>query len=280
MRILIDGIPTAESDATISVFDWTVIRGFGVFEVVRSYDGATFRLGAHLDRLERSATALGIVPPGRDRLAGWVSDIAAAMGDGQVRVIVTGGGRDPEVAAASRTIVMGEPLPEVPERLSVLPTVAPWHPATDTSGFPGVKWVSYAPNILATDRARAAGYSEALLVTPEGIVLEGPTFTVAWVADGRVETPSLDLGILASITREVMRECAVMVGVEVTEGRYSLDRVLAADEVFALSTVKQVRPIDRIGDDEIGTGPITRSLAGSFAEVVRSETGHMPPQTP
>jgi branched-chain amino acid aminotransferase len=275
--VLIDGTPTPDADAVVSVFDWVVIRGFGVFEVVRSYGGTPFRLDRHLDRLERSAAALGIAHPGRDSIARWVGAVAEEMGTGQVRVVLTGGGRDPGFPVPARCVVMGESLPVVPARLSLLPMVAPWHPATAEHGFPGVKWVSYAPNMLATDRARAAGFSEALLTTGDGTMLEGPTFTIAWVVDGTLETPSLDLGILPSITRDVVLECAAALGIGVAEGRYPLARVVAADEVFGLSTVKQITPVERIGDAPVGSGPVVDLLAKAFADVVRTETGHAVP---
>lgn len=274
MRVLIDGVATPEANASVPVFDWIVIRGFGVFEVVRSYQGALFRLDPHLDRLERGAAALEITHPERERIAAWAAEVARSMGDGQVRIILTGGGRDRFVAVEPRSVVMWEPVPEIPERLSVLPMAAPWHPGTDASGFPGVKWVSYAPNSASTDRARRAGFSDALLTTVEGTVLEGPTFTVAWVTAGRVETPSLGLGILPSITRDVILECAARLGVEVAEGRYPLTHLLGADEVFALSTSKQVMPVRQIGDRQVPSGPITADLARAFGEVVRAETGH------
>ncbi len=273
MRVLIDGTPTAEPEAVLSVFDWVVIRGFGVFEVVRSYGGALFRLDAHLDRLERSAAALGIADPGRDVVARWAEQVAGQNGSGQVRIILTGGGRDPDVPAPPRSVVIWEPLPEVPGRLSLLPMTAPWHPATDAHGFPGVKWVSYAPNMAATDLARAAGYSDALLTTEDGIVLEGPTFTIAWIVAGTLETPSLDLGILPSITRGAVLECAAGLGLPVREGRFPLDRVIAADEVLGLSTVKQVTPVGRIGDHPVGAGSLGPRLAEAFAALVRRETG-------
>ncbi|MBI5158472.1 MAG: aminotransferase class IV family protein [Acidimicrobiia bacterium] len=272
MRVIIDGAPEDERTASISVFDWALIRGFGVFEVVRSYRGSLFRLERHLDRLASSAAALDIAMPNRIGVARDMNRVATACGEGQVRVILTGGGRDPSVAAVPRTVVMWEPLPVVPDRVRVLPVVAPWHPATDSSGYPGVKWTSYAPNMVSTDRARRLGYDDALLVTPEGVVLEGPTFTFAWVHRGRVETPSLDLGILPSITREVVIECCGRLALDVDEGRHPLDRVLAAEEVFALSTVKEVVPVEQIGETRIPGGLIAGRLAAAFAAVVREET--------
>jgi branched-subunit amino acid aminotransferase/4-amino-4-deoxychorismate lyase len=273
MRVIIDGIPAADDAAVVSVFDWTLMRGFGVFEVVRLYGGVPFRLVAHLDRLERSAAALGVSMPAREALTDWVGKLAADHRDGSARLILTGGGRDESVMAPARAILMWEPDLAVPASLRLIPITAPWHPGTDAGGFPGVKWTSYAPNMAATDKARRAGFDEALLIDREGIVLEGPTFAVAWVHDGRIETPSLHLGILHSISREVVLECAERLGLAASEGDYPLERLLQADEAFALSTMKQVVQIEQVGETRIPPGPVTQKIAECFAEVVREETG-------
>lgn len=273
MRVIIDGVRVSDADAAVSVFDWGLLRGFGVFEVIRSYDGRAFRLGPHLDRLERSAAALSIGLPGRSDLAAWVAECATAGGDCQVRIVVTGGGRDPLTEAASRAIVLWEPLPDFPDRLAVLPMHALWHPATDNGSFSGVKWTSYAPNMASTDKARRAGFDDALLLAEDSIVLEGPTFTIAWMSHGRLETPSLELGILASVTREVLIEAAGRLGVTVEQGSFPLDRVLEADDVLGLSTLKEVREISRIGEHDVGGGGFAEALAAEFHAIVVAETG-------
>ena len=272
MRVLIDGAPVPEDEARVSVFDWGLQRGFGVFEVFRGYGGRPFRMGPHLDRLERSAAALHIPVPDRADLEQWSQEVTAAGGDCQVRILLTGGGRDPLVEAASTTVVLWEPVGEAPPQLELLPVVAPWHPSGRSGGFPGVKWTSYAPNMACIDMAHRAGFDDAVLVASEGHVLEGPTFTLAWISEGRIETPSLEMGILSSITREVLRECADRLGLDVKQGRFPLERMLAADEALALSTVKEVKPVVRIGEFDIPEGPIVAKLGGVFGEIVAEET--------
>ena len=272
MRVIIDGVPMPDDEATISVYDWGVLRGFGVFEVIRSYAGRAFRMAHHLDRLERSAAALAIDLPDRDKLESWVTDCAEAGDNCLVRVVITGGGRDPLTSASSRAIVLWEPSPIVPDRLSILPMRALWHPATDTGTFSGVKWTSYAPNMASTDKAQRAGFYDALLLTAESVVLEGPTFTVAWISEGRLETPTLELGILASVSRDVLLDSAHRLDVEVKQGFFPLERMLQADEAFAMSTVKEVRPIEKVGEHEIPVGPLGRSLAEEFSSIVSAET--------
>ncbi len=274
MRVLIDGVEVPEAEAGVSVFDWGLQRGFGCFEVIRAYHGVPFRLGAHLDRLAGSAAALEIQVPPRAALEEWVRAVSRAGGDCQVRVLLTGGGRDPLVAAAGRTIVLWEPVAAAPEALRLLPTEAPWHPGTDRSPFYAVKWLSYAANMASSDRARRRGYDDALLLTPEGLVLEGPTFSVAWVAGGRLETPALGLGILPSITRVVLlEEAAPRLGLATTEGMFPMSRLLEAEEVLALSTVKEVMPVAALGEHLLPRGEWCGRLAAAFQDIVAAETG-------
>src|SRR5680860_1539490 len=200
MRVLIDGRAVGAGDAAISVFDHGLLRGDGCFEALRSYEGSPFALDPHLDRLEASAALLGMDLPSRGEMADWIRSVADDGGDCTVRVVATRGGSDPHVNAPSRVVVLWEPILDVPEHLSVLPLEAPWHSDGATSELTGAKTLSYAANIAAKRAARLSGFDDALLYGRSGRILEGPTFCVAWAVGGVLETPSLDLGILASIT--------------------------------------------------------------------------------
>ena len=88
-------------------------------------------------------------------------------------------------------------------------------------------------------------------------MLEGPTCSVFWKRDGGLRTPSLDLGILASITRRVVLE-----SVTVEEGTFPLDDLLGADEAFLVSTARIAQPIAAIGERSlpVAPGPATRQV--------------------
>jgi branched-subunit amino acid aminotransferase/4-amino-4-deoxychorismate lyase len=143
--------------------------------------------------------------------------------------------------------------------------VAPWHAAGVEWELAGAKLLSYAPNLSAGRRARREGFDDALLVATDGRVLEGPTFSVAWVVHGVLETPSLDLGILGSITRRLILEDARSLGLKVEEGSWPLERLEEASEVMALSTIREVQPVEAIGETRWEPGPVTASLAEAFA---------------
>jgi branched-subunit amino acid aminotransferase/4-amino-4-deoxychorismate lyase len=273
MRAIVDGIEMPAGEAVVSAFDWGLQRGFGAFEVIRSHGGHPFRESGHLDRLERSLAALHIEPPPRASLETWVRRMADVGGDCAVRVMVTGGGRDPLLEVPSTTVVTWEPLPVVPDRLRLMPMTAGWHPGTDRAELHGIKWLSYAPNMAASDAAKRKGFDDALLLTMDGEVLEGPTFTVAWVVGGAVEMPGMEMGILASITREVLLEASARLDLDVRQGRFPLKRLLGADEVMALSTTKEVTPVEAVGERTLGTGPVAGRLAAQHRAIVTEELG-------
>ena len=269
--VLVDGERFDPENAMISVFDIALLRGFGCFEALRSYNGVAFRQKEHLDRLERSAAALSLTLPARVEMDSWVAD-RAAVGDCTVRVVVTGGTDEKGTGEDSRFIVFAEPLLPVEESISLLPIEAPWHPDGAVSELTGAKTLSYGPNVAARFHAKAEGYGDALLVGRSGNVLEGPTNTIAWISAGVLETPELALGILASVTRKAVLDVAERIGLPVAEGAFPLRRMLDADEVIALSTLRQVQPVTQVGDVHKEIGPITRQLMAGFADLVREET--------
>ena len=269
--VLVDGERREPGDATISVFDIALLRGFGCFEALRAYGGVAFRQRQHLDRLGRSAAALGIELPPRSDVDGWVAD-RAAEGNCTVRVVVTGGTDERVTGENSRVIVFAEPLAHFDKTVTLLPVEAPWHPDGTVSELTGAKTLSYGPNVAARIHARAEGFGDALLVGRSGTVLEGPTNTVAWITDGVLETPALNLGILASVTRQAVLEVAERMNLPVNVGRFPLARMVAADEVIALSTLREIQPVVRIGEVEQEVGPITARLMAELRQLIIEET--------
>lgn len=261
MSIWIDGRPTPQG--SVSVLDQTFQRGDGCFEALRSYRGRLFDIDGHLDRLERSCRALVLPMPARTDLVEWLERAAADGGDCVVRLILT---RGPS-GGSGHAVVITEPLPDRPTAFRLATVEAPWHPAGRDWELAGVKSVSYAPNMAASRSARRAGAHDALLVS-DSVVLEGPTFSVGWVVDGMLETPSLDLGVLASVTRRHVIRLAGNLGIPVMEGRWSLARLEDASEVMVWSTIKEVSPVESVDGLVFELGPITASLSDHFRAVV------------
>lgn len=261
--VLIDG---EAGDGRIPVFDDGLLRGDGCFEAIRSYGGRAFAVEQHLTRLGASAAALAIPLPPVTRIAGWVEEVATTGGDCIVRVVVTRGSTVGGHQRHPRCIVMSHPLPTPAAELSLRPVPAPWHPAGRAWELSGVKSISYAPNQTATRLACEAGFDDALLLSDSGTILEGPTFSFAWVVGGVLETAGLDLGILDSITRRLIVADSPGVGLEVREGRFDISRLKSASEAMALSTVKEVTPVTAVGDWNYPVGEVAATLSRALSQ--------------
>jgi branched-chain amino acid aminotransferase len=251
----VDGVIAPTAETTIPVQDDGLYRGDGVFEVIRLYGGRPYALTEHLDRLERSAAAIELDSQ-RVALEPEIKALIEAHGDAdaQLRLLVTRGGR---------RIALIEPLVDHLESVR-LATVT----YTPTQILNGVKSLSYGANMHATRIAQAAGADEALLVRPDGIVLEAPTSTIFWVADGGLRTPALDAGILDSITRR-----AVVEGMEVAEGEYPLEDLLGANEAFLASTVREIQPVFAVDGTAFEPGPVTIRAREAFEAAIAAELG-------
>ncbi len=249
----LDGFTAPAAETTIPVTDDGFLRGDGAFEVIRVYDGQPFALGEHFERMERSAENLRL--PGPFPRAAYEREIPALLEgrggadfDGCLRLVLTREGR---------RLAITEPAKLMEERVRLgFVTYAP------TRVLDGVKSLSYAANMLCGRLARERGFDEALLVTPHGRVLEGPTASLFWVDDfGALCTPPLDDHILASITRAHLMDL-----VEVTERPVAADELLGAREAFMASTVREVQSVAAIEDREFPElGEVTRKVVAAFA---------------
>jgi 4-amino-4-deoxychorismate lyase len=276
--VRIDGELHDPATASIPVSDIGFIRGFGVFEVIRGIDGQCVRLEPHLRRLERSAAMLGIDLPSDDDLASWSEHAATFHDDCMIRILVSAG--DDPFEGTTRVVVTSEVAPEQLGELTLLPLYAPWHADGETWELLRGKTLSYANNLSAIRAALLAGFDDALLIGRSKKMLEGPTFTVGWVIeeDGELvyETPSMALGILDSITREVAFDAAAESGLVFREVEHTLDRLDVAKEFFALSTLRDAVSVTAVGDRTFPIGPATEALRSAMHELTRRELAAEP----
>jgi branched-chain amino acid aminotransferase len=253
----VDGAIGPTAEALVPLKDDGLYRGDGVFEVVRLYDGRPFALVDHYERMQRSAAAIEL-PLDRAALEAEVEALLAAAGevDAQLRLIFTRGGR--RIAAI-------EPVPEHAAAIAVASVLY-----SPTVILDGVKSLSYAANMHATRLAMASGAEEAVLVRPDGTVLEPPTSSIFWVSDGELRTSALPAGILASITRE-----RLLAAMPVAEGEYPLADLLGASEAFLASTTREIQPVRSVDGAELGRapGPVTSEAEKAFAATVARELG-------
>jgi branched-chain amino acid aminotransferase len=253
----VDGNLMPAGEATIPATDEGLLRGDGAFEVVRVYDGRPFALRDHLDRLERSAANLRLDAVPRTELESEIPELLQERGagafDGCLRIVLTRGGH---------RLLLTEPLPSAPERIRL--GVVEYAP---TIVLDGVKSLSYGANMLCSRLARERGFDEALLVTPQGSVLEAPTSSLFWVDEGgTILTPPLSEHILASITRDRVMKVA-----DVEERPCTIDDVRGASEAFLASTTREAQSIAQVEDFELPDGERTRDVAAALRQRIEEE---------
>ena len=251
----LDGVIGPSEEALIPVTDEGLTRGDGVFEVSRLYKGVPFAHDEHIVRMKQGADNLRLTAD-FDALETETAALLEAAGpvDGQIRVVLTRGGR---------RIITVEPLPPQPA-IARVATIT-YRP---TILLDGIKSLSYAANMLAGRLAKEQGFDEGLFVTPEGTVLEGATWTFFWVSDGQLLTPPLEDHILDSITRRLVIESSGAV-----ERSCTREDLRGAQEAFIASSAREVQPISVIDDIQLphAPGPVSRAAHQALLERIESE---------
>ncbi len=240
--------------------DEALLRGRGAFETIRVYKGRPFRLFAHLERLAGSAERIGLPAVNRLELEELARQALEAAGEPEAVLRLYWTPTPTALALVSEIPAHLDELRARGQRLITLRGLRadePWL-------LPGVKSTSYAVNMAAEAEAKRRGSDDAVFVDAAGIVLEGPTTNVWWRRERRLFTPSLDLGILAGITRNVLLELAESIGYEVEEGQFPLDDLKGADEAFTSSSVREVMPSTELDGRPVGRGPAADELQAAL----------------
>jgi len=261
LALAVAGRGLVDSDGpVVHADDEAVLRGRAAFETLRVYGGVPFKLESHLVRLAGSCERIGLQPPDTEECRELASLALAAAGEENavLRLYRTPGR---ERADSPGLLVLVNTLPPHLEdsrargiklvSLLGVRAEAPWL-------LGGVKSTSYAVNMAAEAEARSRGADDAVFVTEDELVLEGPVTNVWWRRGPALFTPSLDLGILAGVTREALLELAPAHGYEVREGRFPLEDLRGAEEAFTSSSVRELLPVV-----ELDARPIQRGQAVS-----------------
>jgi len=283
----------------------TLESASGCFETLRAYHGRIFRLDGHLKRLYASAQYLGVrMPETPQQLGRRLTNALAASGirEAIVRVALipttclgslkanrllaeeasplatqTGGGMIPGAnRLASPSIVVQPVHPPAPAlyRRGIRVAIVPTRRFPVSQIDPQAKFSARLGSVLATIEAQLRDADEAVFMDAMGSVTESTASNLGILADRVFLTPPCWLGLLAGITRQVMFELAKQLAIPVQEVPLTRHDLYNAEEVFLLSTTKEVLPVTRIDGRRIGTGrpgPITKKLHRAFRQLVKRE---------
>jgi len=264
------------SEASIPITDWGFLRSDATYDVVTVWDGAFFRLDAHLERFRRSCQRWRLDPALTDeQIADVLSHCVRLSGlrASYVEMICTRGkppwgSRDPRLAV-NQFYAFAVPYvwianPEQREQgLHVMISDVQRIPATSVD--PSAKNYHWNDLTMGLLGALDAGADSVLLVDSNRNVIEGPGFNVFCVIQGVLVTP--DQGMLEGVSRRTVIEMARTLGLELQLRALPADQLRAAQEVFLSTSGGGVLPVTMVDKRAIGNGkpgPITRRLVDTY----------------
>lgn len=263
----LNGAYLHEDDAKIHVTDLGILRGYGVFDYLRTYQGKPFHLRDHLLRLKYSADQIGLhLPASLEEIEKIVFVLLKKNGfkESSIKIVVTGGFSPDQM------------MPEQNSSLMVL--VYSFKPFPDHFYKKGIKAIStplirvvptaktthYVSAIMALKKAREQDAVEALYLNSKGEILEATTSNFFAIKDGKLMTPASD-EILFGITREVILKLEPACEV----GPILYRDLREMDEAFIAASNKEIMPIIQVDGVKIGTGevgPKTMKIMGQFQD--------------
>jgi D-alanine transaminase len=257
-----DGVWGSPSELKIPLEDRGYLFGEGVYEVIMAYNHISFALEEHLDRLENSLEKLEMKMPLSRFALKTVVEQGIALVEGAEQMVylqITRGGSKPRKHSYL----------EVIDESKLMMTVRP-HPTSHdfmqqgltAITYPDLRWqhcdiksTSLIPNAMAATAAARAGASLAIMVR-DGMVTEGAAESTFMAKDGVLYVTPLSELVLPSITRQHLVNHAADWGLELRQEYFSLEQLLAADEVMLVSTTRHPVPVVKVDDQQIGDGQV------------------------
>ena len=286
-KIWMDGTLVDWDDAKVHVLTHTLHYGCGVFEGIRAYETdrgpAVFRLTDHIVRLFNSAKIFMIdVPFTEDDIVTAVKDTVAASGLSSCYIrplVYLGYGEmglntlpckvDVSIACWPWGAYLGDDAVSKGVRMKVSSWTRHDHntmpPLSKTTG-------NYVNSSLAKVEALKAGYDEAIMLNPDGLVSECTGENIFAARKGTLITPPISAGALPGITQDSVMTIARDHGFEVVVDELSRSDLYVCEEMFVCGTAAEVSAVNSIDDRVIPCpGPMTQVIASEYAKAVRGE---------
>ncbi|MDL2269862.1 aminotransferase class IV [Desulfosarcina sp. OttesenSCG-928-A07] len=263
----VDGEFVPAESAVIPVDDLAILRGIGVFDLLRTRNGVPCFLDAHIRRLENSARAISLpLPWSHDEIAHVVRQTLEKnnLPEASIRVLVTGGSSHDFMTPSGnpRLVVMVTPVSPLPETWYVdgVKIIS----QKVERALPGAKSINYIQASLALKKADSVGALDALYVDPQEMALECTTSNIFAFSGNTLITP--ERNILHGITRQMVMELAAE-HFTVSSRDLPYSELISADEVFITNTPRGIVPVTQVDDHPIGDsrpGNRTRNLMAAI----------------
>lgn len=270
----LDGKWIESNDLKISAFDLSVLRGYGIFDFLRTYNHKPFRLKEHIDRLYNSARILGLPMPWKKEeiekvVAVGLKKNSPLFKDFNIRIVVTGGvGSDSTTPGHPSLIVIFSGAIDYPDAYYEKGAKVITHQYM--RNLPDAKTLNYLIGIQVLQKAKKEGAVEVIYVYNNGKIYEGTTSNFFAVKDEVLLTPKSD--ILVGVTRRVIFELTKKLKIPIKEKNLYYKDIKSFNETFITASNKEVMPVVKIDDEKVGdgrVGPITKLLIAEYRKLTK-----------
>lgn len=262
-RIWCNGQWLDPQDFPASPMDRGSIHGLGLFETMLAVDGNLLFADRHLARLRSGHEKLGWpveLPAFQEIATQLLVHNGLGTGRARVRLTVTGGsGPIHDLTPGADRLVWMSAVPALVPPVNLSACLSPW-PRNEFSPLAGLKCASYSENLIALDHARRMGFDETVFLNTAGHLCEAATANLFLVKNGTLSTPALSSGCLPGITREVVIELVLEMGIPFEAPDLTASHLEAADELFLTSSTIGVMPVSRFGERALEPGPVSCRL--------------------
>lgn len=264
-----NGLIQPEKETSISISDLSFLRGYGVFEFLRTYNGRPFLLSEHIERLINSVKIMSIdCPISQNEISQIILQLIKHnnITESSVRCVLTGGVSKNGMWPTNKPtiLVMTNELESVPPEIYNGVKLI-------TDNFlrhvPEAKTIDYS-NLVRQQKRINVEKAFSLLYTNEGNVLEAAISNFFIIKDRIVITP--EDNILKGTTRNLLINI-ISSGYKVEERNISLEELNHADEAFITGTTQGVVPVICVDNITLGNGKAgvqTKAIMSIFSNFV------------
>lgn len=244
-----------ENESCISAFDMGLVRGYGVFDYVQSYEGIPFHLNDHLLRLASSAEAVDLaLPYSLEEMKQITFDLLKKNPpiNAGLRFIITGGlSGSEQISPSDQTtfLILFHPHTPYPSHFYTEGMKAVTLP--QLRFLPSIKTTNYMPAIFGKRKALLQGCHDAIY-SHEGQLLEGTTSNLFFLQKGKLITDNSSL-IVKGVTRKLVLDIAANL-YPIEYRSLTLDQAIQCEEAFLTSSIKDLIPLVEIDGKKIGSG--------------------------
>ena len=271
--------------AQVHVLTHTLHYGTGVFEGIRAYETskgtAVFRLTEHIERLFRSAHIMGMeIPYTVEELIQATKDTVASTGlpSCYVRPLAYYGEMGLNTLPCTVDVAIacwpwGAYLGDDALTKGVRMKISSWTRHDHNTMPPAAKTVgNYVNSSLAKVEALRAGYDEAIMLAPNGLVAECTGENIFCSRNGIILTPPLTAGALEGITQSSVMAIGRDMGIDMRIDNIARSDLYIADEIFVCGTAAEVSAVSSVDDRAVpAPGPATTAIGQMYGRVVRGQ---------